>query len=361
MRASFFRIAILAAIGAAAFHSSQAQSSIVSNTTSLPSQCNGSQETANQTLYVATRNKINVYTPGTTVPRLIITAGLAGVTQIATDKTGAVYASNFGTPNTYADSSVTQYARGATSPSLTSTDGAFSASGVAVDSLGDVFASSYYRNIISIYAPGGGHPSMQLQGGIVGPGLLAVANGRLYVGEAGSAQVLRFFPSGAPLSLQAPGTLPTGALTFGGPFVVRPNGILYAGGAVIANDLGFEEFVNIFPGGSTSPRTSMVISAGSNAQSPPFVAIAGNSLYVSASDINTVFQYSVDPALNLTLVRAITDGLNQPGPLAVDGSQCLYLGNACGQVTVYAPGGTTPSQTINLPDFGAPVAVTVAP
>lgn len=354
MKTSFLAIVALAAGGLAVCPTGQAQALNPSSYVRSNQACSGGQ--SSQTLYVATHDKINVYSLGATNPRLIITGGLAGVTQIAIDRAGKRYASNFGTPNTYADSSVTEYARGHTLPTLTRTDGAFSASGVAVDAKGDVFASSYYRKTVSIYRPGKVTPFLRFDKGIVSPGLLAVTNTSLYVGEAGSAQILQF-PSGPTLNLKAPGTLPMGAITFGGPFVVASEGWVYAGGAVVAGDLGFEEFVNVFAQGETSPRSSAVVSTGRAAQSAPYVAVAGDDLYASASDINSVFQYEV--GRELTLVRTITTGLNQPGPIALDASRCLYAGNIDGTVTVYPPGATTPSQTITLPDRGSPVAIVI--
>jgi hypothetical protein len=310
-------------------------------------------------LYVATQNQIFVYSLGATTPRLTISTGLAGVTQIAIDKAATRYASNFGTAPSYVDSSVTEYLPGNTSPTLTRTNGAFSASGVAVDSSGNVYVSSYYPGMVSEYHAGAADPFLQISG-LNGPGLLACGHTVLYVGLAGSAQILRF-PSGATspdltLTVKAPGSLPGGALTYGGPFVVTPKGTVYAGGAVIASDLGYEEFVDVFAPGASSPSGSVVLSMGSNAQSPPYVSVGIGGLYASASDINSVFQYS-----NGRLVRTITNGLNQPGPLAVDGSGQLYVGNAGGTVTVYPPSTTSPSQTIIIPGFAAPVAVEIAP
>lgn len=313
-----------------------------------------------QLLYVATLDQIDVYALGTVKPRNVIKTGLFGVTQLAIDDGGLRYASNFGTQS-YTNSSVTEYKGGLLY--LTRTNGAFSASGVAVAPSGDVFASSYYRNLVSLYHAGAADPYQQLQGVILSPGLLAFAKHELYVGEAGSAQILRF-PTGATtpdltLKVVGPGSLPPGAITDGGPFVVGKDGTVYAAGAVTAGDVGYEEFVDVFAPGQASPRTGVVLSTGRSAGSAPYIAVRGSSMYATATDINAAFQYEV--GAKLKVVRSITNGLNQPGPIAVDGNGNLYIGNAAGAVTVYPPGATSPSQTIALPESTTPVAVVIGP
>lgn len=134
---------------------------------------------------------------------------------------------------------------------------------------------------------------------------------------------------------------------------------MYSAGAVTAGDLGYEEFVDVFAPGEASPRASVIVSTGSSAASPPYVAVSDGDMYATASDINSAFQYRV--GVKLKLIRSITNGLNQPGPLAVDGNGNLYVGNAAGAVTVYPPGATSPSQTIVLPEFTTPVAVVIGP
>lgn len=344
----------LVVVTLAAAQPSTAQGTIFS---SQSAECTGSKGHT-EALYVATTNKINVYSLGAATPRLIITDGLAGVTQIAIGKQGIVYASNFGAPITFANSGVTEYQPGDTSPTVTRTNGAFSATGVAVDAQENVFVSSFYPNTVSAYRPEAVDPFLVLTKGISGPGLLAVNSSQLYVGEFGTPQILQF-PSGSSLAIQAPDVLPMGALTFGGPFVVGRDGTVFAAGAVVANDLGFEEFVNEFKPKDNSPLRTAVVSTGSNAASTPFVAASGHDLYVSVSDTNTVFQYVVGKDLKLT--RTINTGLNQPGPIAVDSGGCLYVGNSDGQVSVYAPGATTPLRIIPLPDFASPVALVIGP
>jgi hypothetical protein len=133
---------------------------------------------------------------------------------------------------------------------------------------------------------------------------------------------------------------------------------VYAGGAVIANDLGFEEFVDIFAPNQSSPRATTVVSTGSNAQTPPHVAIDGADLFVT-NVIDSLREYDVKGQPELQ--RTITTGLNQPGPVAVDARERIYVGNAGGTVTVFAHGTTTPLQTLSLPDFGSPVDVILGP
>ncbi len=102
----------------------------------------------------------------------------------------------------------------------------------------------------------------------------------------------------------------------------------------------------------------MQVSMGNSADVAPFVAIAEGRLFASAFDINTVFEYSIGKKLKL--VRTITDGLNQPGPLAVDSKGNLYVANAT-EVTVYAPKATKPFQTLILPvEDGGPTDMLIA-
>lgn len=314
--------------------------------------------TAAQTLYVATYEHIYVYTPGDTKPRLTIDHGLAGISQIAIDKEGKRYSANFGTPlNFYKDSSATEYKRSETSPFLTITNGTSSATGIAVDEFGDVFTSSYYRGVVSAYRPGEPTPAFQLTQGILTPDRLAIDRCHLYVAESGNAKILRF-PESETLSVTAPSDLPQGAVTNGGPFRVADDGTVYAGGFVAHYDYGYEEFVDVFPLGATKPRASVIVSMGNSADVAPFVAISGDRLFASATDINTVFEYSIGKELKL--VRTITNRLNQPGPLAVDPKGNLYVANAT-EVTVYAPKATTPFQTLVLPqEIGGPVDMLIA-
>jgi len=317
-------------------------------------------QAAGQTLYVATYQHIYVYTLGDTEPRLTIDHGLAGISQIAVDKEGKRYAANFGTAlNFYRDSSVTEYKRGQTSPFLTITDGASNVTGIAVDEFGDVFASSYYLGTVSVYLRGQTKPVFTFKENVENPGLLFLQGCHLYV-QAGSGlfNTIVRLPESKVLTITAPGELPQGALTNGGPFGVADDGTVYAGGYVTHYDFGYEEFVDVFPPGATEPHASVIVRTGNNADIAPYVAVSGDSLFASASDINTVFEYSISK--HLQLVRTITDGLNQPGPLAVDAEGNLYVASAT-EVTVYPPKATSPSQTLLLPEeIGGPVDILIA-
>jgi hypothetical protein len=275
---------------------------------------------------------------------------VTGLTQIAVDKAGRIYASNFGEPLThYANTYITEYLPGETTPVLTRTTAP--ATGVAVDDCGNVYGGEYYTGVVNVYHAGQVDPFTQLN--VITPQLLATHGNELFAAQnlvvPGTQGRIVVYPTGSVLTVSAPGPLPENSLTSVGPFVVDHDGSVYAGGDVIAADVGFEEFVDVFAPGSTSPRTSVVVSTGRNAGILPFVFVAGTSLYVAAADINTVFQYQIGPTLKL--IRTITDGLNQPGSMAVDAHQNLYVLNA-GGVTVYPPGETTPSQAIALPNFG---------
>jgi sugar lactone lactonase YvrE len=319
--------------------------------------CTGAGQSS-QTLYLAANNNIFVYTLGAASPRLIITGGLANPTQIATDAAGKRYVSNFGTYPDYADGSVTEYERGHTSPTLTRTVGAFSASGVAVDALGNVYVSSYYRNTVSVYHPGQVTPFLVFDKGIISPGRLAVRGTSLYVTELGYPNILRF-PSGSPaatpltLTVKPPDTLPPGQQIFARDFVVGPDGTVYAAGTSVGPEIGVGDFVNVFAPGETSPRASAVVFADPSAASAPGIAFGNDDLYAATVDnFNAVYQYEVGG--DLTLVRTITTGINQPffSLLALDAGGCLYAGNDNGLVTVYPPGATKPSQTITVPGGG---------
>jgi len=313
-------------------------------------------QAAEQTLYVATYQHIYVYTLGASAPRVTIDHGLAGISQIAIDRAGKRYAANFGTPlNFYKDSSVTEYERGHDSPFLIITDGAESVTGIAVDDFGDVFASSYYLGTVSVYRPGGATPVFEFKKGLTGPGLLALQGCHLFV-ESGYNDIVRF-PESDLLTVTPPGKVPTHAIVTGGPFTVADDGTVYSGGFVVYEDVGYEEFVAVFAPGATKPFTGLILSTGRNAAFEPYVAVSGDSLYASAPDINTVFEYSISD--HLKLVRTITEGLNQPGPLAVDDKGNLYVGDPT-EVLVYAPKETSPSQTIILPDIEGTVGLVIA-
>ena len=316
---------------------------------------------AEQTLYVATYQHIYVYTPGAFEPRLTIDHGVAGVTQIAVDKEGRRYAANFGIPTlqggtyVYEGASVTEFERGHTSPFLTLTNSKFSnATGVAVDDFGDVFASYLYLNTVSVYLPGQAKPVFEFNKGVENPAQLVLRDWHLYVAtesNSGVSSILRL-PESDSLIITAPGDLPSGSLVYGGPFAVSDDGTVYVGGTA-THEVGLEDFIDVFARGATKPSASLILNTGDNAADPPYVAISGDSLYASSPDINSVFEYSISK--HLKLVRTITEGLDQPGPLAVDAAGNLYVANftvnpARNWVTIYAPKETTPLQTVTMPD-----------
>jgi sugar lactone lactonase YvrE len=316
--------------------------------------CSGAGQSS-QTLYVATSNKVFVYSLGAASPRLIITGGLASVTQITTDAAGKRYVSNFGTGPSFADGSVTEYERGHTSPTLTRKVGA--SRGVAVDAQGNVFASSFYGNTVSVYHPGQVTPFLVFDDGITNPDRLALRGTSLYIAESGFGKILQF-PSGSPaatpltLTLKPPDTLPPSQQIFGPDFVVGSDGTVYASGTGIGPEFGIGDFINVFAPGETSPRVSAAVFAGARAESIPGVALGNDDLYVATLDNNVAYQYEVGG--NLNLVRTITTGLNEPGPglIALDAGGCLYAGNIDGRVTVYPPSATKPSQIITVPGGG---------
>ena len=93
-----------------------------------------------------------------------------------------------------------------------------------------------------------------------------------------------------------------------------------------------------------------MVFAGPSAQSAPGVAVTGDDLYAGTNDNNAVQKYKVGG--NLTLLRTITNGLNQPGLIAVDAGGCLYAGNIDGRVTIYQPTASNPVRTITVPGGG---------
>lgn len=78
-------------------------------------------------------------------------------------------------------------------------------------------------------------------------------------------------------------------------------------------------------------------------------------LYASDARQNVVDVFSVP---DYSMVGQITDGINQPEGLAVDGSGNLYVANVTGDtITVYQPGTTSPSLTLTESDGPLDVAV----
>lgn len=81
------------------------------------------------------------------------------------------------------------------------------------------------------------------------------------------------------------------------------------------------------------------------------------NLYVANSGNNTVTIY---PAGTIHPTRTISNGLDRPGLVAVGYGAYVYVANGNASVVGYAPGATSPSVTLTLPN-SAPAGLAVGP
>ena len=273
-------------------------------------------------LYVADDywNSVEVFGPGKTWPDYVIGWGLNKPTAMTFDRAGNLYVLNSPGWGGYvpAAGSVSVYARGKTTPKYTITKGITYAWTMALDTAENLYVAncpscsvfaptSKKRNAsgtISVYAHGKAVPARTIATGVEGPNALAFDSaGSLYVANVGKAGL---------------------------------------GGSYSA--------VDVYARGASAP--SRVITAGLDFPSAVAFDVAGN-LWIANYKAGTVTEYA--PGQSSPSQTIATTPWERPYGLLFDGSQNLYVltlgpnstssGNT-GAITVYPPGQTTPSLTI---------------
>jgi sugar lactone lactonase YvrE len=265
-----------------------------------------------------------------------ISKGVGSADALAFDASGDLYVGSL-------SGSVTSYAAGTKKLKLTITAGITAPDALAFDGLDNLYvASNQFSSTDTVTVYTGKKLILTIQG-VDGPSALAFdSSGDLYVANCGdcgqggpttkySVQVY------APDSSAVLRTISKGLST---PF-----------------SLAFDKSGDLFVGNSGSvteydqeKKLKRTITSGVN--SARAVAVdASNNLYVANNGLNTVTVYSPKGKL----LRTISSGLAGPQALAIDGSGNLYVANCNGcqtgnygpdSITVYAPGSTTPSETI---------------
>jgi sugar lactone lactonase YvrE len=170
---------------------------------------------------------------------------------------------------------------------------------LAFDGSGNLYVSDYYPNRrIAVYPPGGRRPILSITDGVYDPEAIALDAGNLYVANCGNRCG---GPGRGSVSVFAPGTkTPLRVIRRG---VENPNALAFdnSGRLYVAN----------FP--------------------------------IDSSDAGSVSVYNTATG---KFIRTITDGIYDADSLAIDGSGNLYVASYYGAVTVYAPGASSPFETI---------------
>lgn len=153
--------------------------------------------------------------------------------------------------------------------------------------------------------------------------------GTLFVADFGGDAIVSFTSALAPKgSIHVPGS-PVG-------LAVGPTGnvytTLYPSGDVLTFDSAGNQISPTIPGPGTVT----------------YVAVdAKGKIYVTDSGTNTVHTYKSD---GTPTTPTITAGLNLPGPIVVDSTGKIYVGNGGGNgsITIYAPNGKRLKPTISV-------------
>ena len=297
-------------------------------------------------LYVDYGSGIAVYAPGSTTPIRTITKGVSNSNAMTIDSNGYVYVSS------EIENTVRVYAprRGSVLRSIV--EGITQPGSIVIDKNGAVYIANCYactgseKGRVTIYGPGGVGLERAITKGISAPIGLAFDNeGALYVINGFPTYNVAIYPPGS----QAPKKTITGF-----PKVEAPGSLAFdSAGNLFLGVIGAakQDTVRIYAPSSTKPDAYIR----KGIRYPGAMAFdAEGKLYLVNSSVGNSAKGEISVfSRDRKLLRNITKGLANPSGLAFDGTGRLYVENwgysvASPSVTVYAPGGVSPIETIPL-------------
>ena len=301
--------------------------------------------TAHGTLFVANYylSTISVVPPGADAPTRTISNGVSYPDSLAEDKSGTLYAGNYGSPSGSFTSTVTAYPHGRGNPSRTITNGIFGPYTMAVDNAGRLYVANNGHDTVTEYNRGGATPIRTLSRGIRSPqGLAFDGKGNLYVANFAGNDVTVYPPA------------KNGPSSFIKARMAGPSSIAIdaANNLYVANERGGS--VTIYaPGKKNAPRR---LKAGIHL--PIAVRTDGATLYVLNYRTNVLGAYDVQ---TLKRVASTSTGIACPSTMTMSPNGLIYVASTCpSSVTVYSASDLSLQRTITK-GISDPVALVVSP
>lgn len=302
--------------------------------------------TGHGTLFVANYylSTISVVPPGAGAPARTISNGVSFPDSLAEDKSGTLYAGNYGSPSGSFTSTVTAYPHGGGNPSKTITNGVFGPYTMAVDSGGQLYVANNGHDTVTAYNRGGSTPIRTLSRGIRDPqGLAFDGKGNLYVANFIANDVTVY-----PPTKSGPSTIIKARMAGPSSIAIDPAGNLY-----VANERGGS--VTIYPPGKREapPRR---LRAGIHR--PVAVRTDGVTLYVLNYTTNLLAAYDVQ---TLKRVASTSTGIACPSTMTMSQNGLIYVASTCpSSITVYSASGLRLQRTITK-GISDPVALVISP
>ncbi|HKE36546.1 MAG TPA: hypothetical protein VKB39_03890 [Candidatus Baltobacteraceae bacterium] len=305
-------------------------------------------------LYVVQNSAIAVYAPGTTKPFRTIRTGLNDPRWTVFASDGSLVVANAG--GNGGKGSIAIFPPYANVPKQRITSGIDVPARVAFDSSGNMYVANDggRTGSVAVFAKGGGRPFQTIKAGINHPVALDFAFGRLYVANAPAN-------GSGSLSAYAKGSsLPTQTITMGvnAPSTMRALGKAVSSYLFVSN--AGKNSVTMYPIGTGNlVRT---ISSQISKVTTMFVDGWGNLDLLGAAGVSVYAPGGLTPLTGLS-------GTKGPTAIALDSNGTLYVSNAGGGtknyrgfIGIYPPGSTKPARTIagsSTSGIHIPVALTV--
>jgi serine/threonine protein kinase, bacterial len=302
--------------------------------------------TGHGTLFVANYylSTISVVPPGADAPTRTISSGISYPDSLAEDKSGTLYAGNYGAPSGSFTSTVTAYPHGGRNPSRTITNGIFGPYTMAVDNAGRLYVANNGHDTVTAYNRGGVTPVRTLSRGIRNPqGLAFDGKGNLYVSNFAANDVTVY-----PPTKNGPSSIIKARMAGPSSIAIDAANNLY-----VANERGGS--ITIYAAGKRKapPRR---IKAGIHR--PIAIRTDGTTLYVLNYTTNVLGAYDVQ---TLKRVAFTSTGIACPSTMTMSRNGLIYVASTCpSSVTVYSASDLSLQRTITK-GISDPVALVVSP
>src|ERR1700722_3147844 len=301
--------------------------------------------TGHGTLFVANYylSTISVVPPGAGAPARTISNGVSFPDSLAEDKSGTLYAGNYGAPSGSFTSTVTAYPHGRGDPSRTITNGIFGPYTMAVDNAGRLYVANNGHDTVTAYNRGGVTPARTLSRGIRSPqGLAFDGKGNLYVANFAGNDVTVY-----PPTKNGPSTIIKARMAGPSSIAIDAANNLY-----VANERG--NSITIYaPDKKNAPRR---LKAGIHR--PIAIRTDGVTLYVLNYKTNMLGAYDVQ---TLKRVASTSTGIACPSTMTMSPNGLIYVASTCpSSVTVYSASDLSLQRTITK-GISDPVALVVSP